>query len=451
MIGRSAHPVASRFSACLLAASPAAACLVPGPALAVSHAVGLVGGVKADIWTWKDVGGHPRTVAIKQEGNGNTGHGGYAIQFTYTVGGSTITANAGTGGDGGFGYFVSHERYRSFASGASNTIARQIFGKDDSPLGRGFAASIAYPAAPAGTGAERVTIQYGHYGTILADPVDPNTGTDSVKLPAGAANYAFYTLPVTTTWVFQDGRNYPRLDIAVSLAKVIPPGGAAPTADLVSFDMRGPYGLMVFDNGTDGLVSTVLWGDQAYQFGLLQTPVTRASTWTWNAANAGARYQALLASGFEMGLYEPAKVAGSAFPDGYANERGFTSATYAAAGGTSASSCKGGTLQTLPSDGTWPYQSVQYSLPCGAGTLGTPTTGKKMAWGTTAFFGTSLPSVYDGKKSFPFNGFPSSGPIRYSVCLVVAKPVTGMSYTKNAATSYAAAKPAAVCAATAIP
>jgi len=423
----------------------------PIAAHAVSFTTGTINGTAVDIWSWTDASGNTRTVALKQEGNGNTGHGGYAIQFTYIAGGKTITINAESGSDGGFGYFVSHERYRSFADGSVDTIASHIFSKDDSPLGNGFAATTTKPTTPAGTGAERFTIQYGHYGTITADPVDANSGTDSTPLPAGKANYAFYTLPATTTWVFQDGKNYPRIDIADSLAAVIPPGGTTPTKDLVSFDIRGPYGVMVFDNGTDGTVKTVLWGDRTNQFSPTKTPVTRSSPWKWNTANKCARYQALQASGFEMGLFEPLKASTSATVDGYAAERGATSASYAHGGGISTSSCSGSPKQTLPSDGTWPYQSVQYSLPCGAGSLTTPTTGKKIAWGTTSYYGTSLTGVWNGQESVPFNGFPASNSIAYSVCLVLGEQGTGASPTKTAAALFAKANPISPCATTAIP
>ncbi len=425
--------------------------LAPLPAAAVSVTSGTVNGLAADIWSWTDAAGNTRTVALKQEGNGNPGHGGYAVQFTYVAGGTTITINAESGSDGGFGYFVSHERYRTFADATVDTIASHIFGKDDSPLGNGFAPVTSMPTTPPGTGAERFVIQYGHYGTVFVDPVDPNTGTDSIPLPEGKSNYAFYTLPASTTWVFQDGLNYPRIDVAVGLAGVVPPGGAAPTMDLVSFDMRGPYGVMVFDNGIDGTVKTVLWGDQEYQFNAIKKPVTRSSTWAWNAPNKGARYQALQASGFEMGLFEPAKSAASATVDGYAAERGYTSKSFAKAGGKSYSSCSGSPQQTLPSDGTWPYQSVQYSLPCGQGTQKQPTTGKKIAWGTTSYYGTSLTAVWNGQQSFPFDGFPTSDTLAYSVCLVLGEPGSGASPTKTAAALFAKSKPVSPCATTVVP
>jgi hypothetical protein len=424
------------------------------PACAVTVTSGTVNGFAADIWAWTDSHGQPRTVALKREGAGNSGHGGYAIQMTYfttSAGGqpAQIVVNAGSGGDGGFGYFVSHERYRYFSDKKYDTIASRIFHKDDSPLGRGFKATMAKPATPTGVGAERFTINYGHYGTIAPDPVDPNSGDDSTPLPLTASNYAFYTMPVMTTWVFQDGVDYPRIDVRVDLSKIVPPGGATPTADLVSFDVRGPYGVMVFDNGADGTVKSVLWGDQEYLFVPTKLPVTRNSGWQWNVKNNGARYQSLLTDGYEMGLYEPRPATTSPLVDGYASERGFTGTSYAADGGKSYSSCGG--RQRLPSDGTWPYQSVQYSLPCSsAGDFKTPTDGKKIAWGSTAYFGTSLTDVYNGQKSIPFKGFPANYKIAYSVCVVLGQTTSGV-LTKTAAAAYAGANPVSQCATQAVP
>jgi hypothetical protein len=137
-----------------------AACLgaAPLPAAAVSVTQSTVNGLAADVWSWTDAAGHARTVALKREGNGNPGHGGYAIEFTYMSGTTKVTIDAETGSDGGFGYFVSHERYRNFADGSTDTIASHIFGVDDSPLGLDFAATTAMPATASGTGAERFTI-----------------------------------------------------------------------------------------------------------------------------------------------------------------------------------------------------------------------------------------------------------------------------------------------------
>jgi hypothetical protein len=198
-------------------------------------------------------------------------------------------------------------------------------------------------------------------------------------------------------------------------------------------------------------VNAVLWGDQEFQFSLTQTPVVRNSTWDWSVLNKGARYQALTASGFEMGLFEPAPATASATVDGYSAERGYTSTSYAEAGGKSYSSCPSGKQQILPSDGEWPYQSVQYSLPCGNNQFNTPTTGKKIAWGTTAYFGTSLTAVYNGQRSYNFNGFPAGLKLAYSTCLVVGKPAKNLSLTAQEAAGFAKKKPHDDCAATQVP
>lgn len=94
---------------------------------------------------------------------------------------------------------------------------------------------------------------------------------------------------------------------------------------------------------------------------------------------------------------------------------------------------------------------MQYSLPCGNGTFNTPTTGKKIAWGTTSFYGTSLTGVYDGQQSFAFNGFPASHKIAYSVCVVLGKTLKSETLTQKAAATYAKTKPKSDCAATVVP
>ena len=420
----------------------AAVLLAPGPAGAnVSHTTGLVDGVLCDIWTWTDSHQKPRTVALKMEGNGNPGHGGYAVRMTYyrryyygpTGPAPTwqkMTVDAAKERDGGFGYFVSHERFRFFDNGDVDTIASEIFGTDDSPLGLDFPAASSIPLDTAAAGAESFVIGYGHYGTKVPWAIDPGTGEDSPRLPTTASSFAFYPMPVTTTWVFQDGRDFLRLDITVDLSQVVPPGQAAPAAGLVNFDVRGPYGVMLFDDDKNGVIGSAVWGDQTNRFTTRAAPVTRSSRWKWSAGNAGARYTALIvgATGlkhgrFEMGLFEPAPaLSASALADGYAAERGFTSTSYAAAGGVSVDACAVQHRQTLPSDGEWPYQSVQYSLPCPPtpNFLTKPTTGKKIAWGSSAYYGSELSEVFNGFESLPINAFPADNRLSYSVCLVLS-------------------------------
>ena len=223
--------------------------------------------------------------------------------------------------------------------------------------------------------------------------------------------YHFYSIPVTTTWVFESGKDFPRIDVSVDMSQI-------PKAGLVSFDMRGPYGVMVFDDGADATVTTAMWGDQDYLFAPLQTPITRSSSWNWSSTNRGARYNLISTGNYEMGLFEPLPSSKTSLVDGYAAERGFTNASFAAAEEASADNC--GDPQTLPSDGTWPYQSVQYSLPCkdqSTNYLTQTTTGKKIAWGSSSLYGSEVTSVYNGQKNHPIS---FSSAIKYSVCLALS-------------------------------
>ncbi len=207
---------------------------------AVTHTAGVVNGVMCDIWTWTDSASMPRTVALKMEGNGNPGHGGYAVQMTYYVfnfspfekyGGNfqLITVNPAGTSDGGFGYFVSHERARTFTDGSTGTIAGEIFGVDDSPLGLGFPATASVSTGT-NSGRESFTIQYYHYGTTAPGQLNLSTGQDQNLPPNNNGNaYTQYPLPATTTWVFQSGVDYPRIDVSVDMSQLIPPGGTTPT------------------------------------------------------------------------------------------------------------------------------------------------------------------------------------------------------------------------------
>jgi hypothetical protein len=436
------RPVLACLGAAALFGPVAAAAQTP----AVTSQPGTVNGFAVTIWRWIDAHGLPRTVSLKKEGHGNRGHGGYAVQMTYytpTASGNyaLITVNPDMVGtvdglsDGGFGYFVSHERYRRFQDGTIDSIAHHIFGVDDSPLGRRFAATVYRPAMPEGAGAEEFTIQYAHYGTTAPHPVDPTTGLDATTLPTSPSSFRLYPLPVTTSWVFQTGTDYPRIHVAVDLSHIVPPGGTAPTADLVSFDLRGPYGAMLYDNGGDGPIETALWGDREYLFTTLSSPAKRSSPWNWSQHNTGARFNAQIADdGFEMGLYEPVPASASHLDDGYAAERGYSSTSFATMGGTSHDFCPTDDPQTLPSDANWPYQSIQYSLPCPA-SVNQPATLKKIAWGSALYYGTSLSEVYDGRRSFPIDAFPADHMLKYNICVVLGR-TGGTSLTQAAAAAY---------------
>jgi len=400
--------------------------VVASPALSapVTHEVTTVNGLKVDKYTWRDSNNRFRSVSLKQEGNGNPGHGGYAVQMTYraTVSGKvrTITVNASQTSDGGFGYFVSHERYRTFVGGGEDdTIAHKVFKTDDSPLSLRFpVVGQTIPLSSPKALAHRFTLNYPRYGTIDPIPKDAN-GNDVQPTPTDPTKLKLYTLPVTITWVFQNGTDYPRIETKVSLSGL-------PGPDRANFDLRGPYGVMVFDRGADRVLKRAMWGDR-FHFTTTSGTLTRNSTWTWNQANAGARYSALVAGQFEMGLVEPKTYASSATVDGYSEARGKTSTSYNGGHGCPYQD------QMIPCDWEWPYQSAQYSL-----SYENPdetTNFKKMAWGTAAFWGTgpSLTRVYDTPNSYRnFNGFPASGVIAYNICVVLGK-TTAQGLTRSVA------------------
>lgn len=375
-----------------------------------------VNGVVADVYSWYDSRGLLRTVALKRQGEGNPGNGGYAVQMTWRPNDhSTVRADDPGGNDGGFGYFVGHEAYRTFTNNAEGTIANKVFGTDDSPLGLKFPVTGESKVAKnRKSAAHRFVMSYPRYGTRTPIPKNPNTGDFASQTPIAESENKKYETPVTITWTFQAGRDFPRIDIAVDLGKVKQP-------DRVNFDLRGPYGVLDFDHGKDLAVDKVMWGDR-FHFETTQSPVVRNTPWTWNVANTGSRYTALIAGKYEMGLYEPKKFAKSALAHGYANGRGTTSANYRCADSD----------WTLPCDWEWPYQSLQYSLPYD--NPNQPTTGKKIAWGSTPYYGTgdSLTRIYDTGNSYQdFDGWPASGVIRYSVCVVLGISKGGL--TKAAA------------------
>lgn len=389
----------------------------------VVHGVARIRGEVTDYYRWTDSHGLLRAVFLKREGSGNPGHGGYAVRMTYQVRVGTtvrtVVANEVLGeGDGGFGYFVAHERERQFTDGQTGTIAGKVFGVDDSPLGRAFPVSGGPVATnTSDSAAHRFRVFYPKYGTINPIPKDPNTGDDVSPTPTSQSQSRRYDLPIVITWIFQNGKDYPRINIRVGLNPV-------PGPDRVNFDLRAPYGVLNFDNGANYPISTVMWGDR-FHFVNTTRPLTRNSSWTWAGLNRGARYTALIAGGFEMGLLEPKPFSKSTLSDGYAFGRGQTSATY---------TCED-QQEVIPCDWEWPYQSAQYSL--SYDNNDEPTTFEKIAWGTSAYWGTgpSLTEVSDtDTTSEPFNGFPASKAIRYDICVVLGLTVRG-GLTKGVALS----------------
>lgn len=393
------HGLARIVSLC-----PLVWCLAAAPAQALTMQNVTVNNLEVYRYTWTDSKGLTRSLSLKKEGDGNPGHGGYAVQmvYKYRSGGATRTVVVNPSGNGdGFGYFVSHERERKFKDGTSDTIAGKIFRKDDSPLGRNFPVSAHRVALTRSKGIMQFKLSYPRYGTAAAVKVDPNTGEDSPPLGTSASLFRRYDLKVTITWYVQDGRDYPRIVTRVDMSDV-------PGPDRVSFDLRGPYGKMDFDTG-DNPIKSVLWGDR-YHFRTTGRPVTRNVNWVWNERNTHARYNALVAGSGEMGLVEPAVFARSATNDGYSEARGKTSGSYNGGAGCSFQP------QKIPCDYEWAYQSAQYELPYNNANV--PTTSEKIAWGSTPYYGMSLNATYDGTTSEPFEGFPANKLITYQTCLV---------------------------------
>ncbi len=402
-----------------------AALIAPADAgAAVGHSVRTVNGLTVDRYSWLDSNGRIRTVSLKREGEGNPGHGGYAIQMTYQAYLNGAWRHMVVNSDEGFGYFVSHEAYRTFTDGATGTIASHVFGVTDSPLGRNYPVTGTEVAdTDPDRAAHLFTMSYPRYGTIDPIPKDAS-GEDSSPTPVDPTALQRYRLPVGITWFFEEGTDFPRIRTNVNLANVA-------VADRVNFDVRGPYGVMDFDRA-DLPISRVMWGDRLH-FKSLGNPLTRNRGWTWNQANAGARYTAMTAGPSEVGLFEPREWTSSALVHGFAYGRGRTSNGYGCTG-------EG---WVLPCDWEWPYQSAQYSLP-----YDDPdgsTTYEKIAWGSAPFYGAgpSLPQVYDSPThSNAFVGFPANKRITYDVCVVLGRTITGgMTRSVAAGPDYRCATP----------
>ncbi len=365
-----------------------------------------VAGIPVDRYTWTDAQGRPRTVSLKRQSP--AGNGGYAVQMTYQVPAGaewrTVTVDGTAGGEAGFGYFVAHELYRTFDNGTSGTIAGR-HGEDDSPLGLGFPVEASRLAltTESTSASHRFTLHYPKWGTLAAM-------ADVTDATASAADaHQKFRVPVTIQWVFQKGTDFPRIDTRVDLGEA--------TAGQLSFDMRGPYGVVEFADATaSATLNNVQWGDSLHHFttGVSAAgALTTHANWTWNEPIGGARkYHALLArhptSGvlYELGLVE-LKLGVDA---------GLVYGGYSLNNGTTRAASGRALLSDGFSEGEWPFQSAQYSGLSAA----TPVTGKKFAWGSSSFYGSAIDSVYfNNGISLPITAFPESRVLVYRTCLVL--------------------------------
>lgn len=390
-------------------------------AQAVDLKAEMVAGVKVFTYSWTDSIGRKRSVSLKREGEGNPGHGGYAVQMTYQYldidGLETRKALAPDTEDGGFGYFVAHERDRTFADGTKASIAKKIFNADDAPLGRTFPVRIARVANQENYKSVEFRLDYPMYGTVNPGGLDPTTGQDKPPLKTDPTKYRLYSLPVTIRWAFEDGKDYPRVSTRVGL-------GRLPGANRVSFDMRGPLGKIDFEVGNFS-IKRAKWGDRFhFENKGRRTILTRGSNWVWGQANEGARYNSLIAGNFEMGLFEPRPFIESATNDGYAAARGKNYLNYNNGKGCPTQD------QLLPCDLDWPYQSSQSELPR---SRNVGTTSEKIGWGSSPYYGTSLSATNDGTTSTPFDGFPASKTLVYDICVVTGYSPATDDRTKQAA------------------
>lgn len=365
-----------------------------------------IGSIYVDRYVWRDTAGLVRSVSLKKQCAQNAGNGGYAVRMTYQVviGANTTTRslNADDAGDSGWGYFVSHEAYRHFSDGTDGTIAARN-NEDDSALGKGF--PVVGASSVSKQGATHTFVQqYYRWGTIDAAAYDPVNNV--IPTPAGTSAHRRYPLPVSLTWSFAANTDYPLVRTTVDQSMI-------PGFDRVFFDVRGPYGVLDFDEGKQLPIEGLVWGDRFAAFHNVAVPLTWSSGGDWSGAPPSARYHALVAGDYEMGLYEPRAVSETALVDGYAENRGKPAATLA---------CADGAALRLPCQGEWPYQSLNYSLD--PATPATPTTGQKIAWGSAAFYGSSLASVAAGPGlNQPLTGRAADARLTYDVCVVVDRPL----------------------------
>lgn len=366
----------------------------------------VLSGISVDRYSWTDSNGRTRTVSLKRQDPANAGPGGYAIQMTYDAQEGavwrTITVNAGAGGDGGFGYFVSHEQYRDFGGGNYATIAG-LRGEDDSPLGLGIDVNNTSRSAitAASTSATISFSQsYPRWGTVAAMA---DVGAQVSNAPAG---HKKFVLPVTIQWTFQKGMDFPRIDTKIDMS--------AAQAGQMAMDFRGPYGVMEFaDSDASATLVNASFADSGYQFGtavLTDSYMKSNSDWSWTAPRGTSRlFHALSAKHsttktiYEIGLIEH-KIGADTGLVNVAYDYQWTKTSANAA------------VKPL-TDFNWPYQSVQQ-----AGLSAFPSTGKKFAWGSASFYGSANTSIFNGNtgSSTPFTGYPASKAIVYRTCLVLA-------------------------------
>src|SRR5262249_10280784 len=142
-----------------------------------------------------------------------------------------------------------------------------LHGEDDSALGKGFAV-VGTSTATATSATHRFVQRYYRWGT--KDPATYDDATGTIPTPADPTAHVRYELPVTITWSFAPGAAYPLLRTEVDQSQI-------PGPDRVFFDVRGPYGVLPFDEGKGTAVQGLFWGDRFFAFKNAAVPLTWAS------------------------------------------------------------------------------------------------------------------------------------------------------------------------------
>ncbi len=306
----------------------------PSSMMLIEHDV-TVSAMVSDRFTWSDGAGKPRVATLAHN------RGGAAIEYRYQMpDDSTRVAGVttyGNGGNGGFGYVVSHRQEGT--NGLPN-------GVDDSPLGFAFGSSFQRVFEGRHHAIFRLTQMYPRHSTQEASP--PNTT---------------YMVPVTIDWIFSTGRDNPVWAVTWDLSGV--------PENALNDDSRAPYGELNIDGTGFTDISGVAWGDR-YKFTSTSAPVTLSSSWDWTQPNTVPYVKLWIAStDATMGTVQTqtltqqdAGAGRNAFYHDLRGNWGFTSA-HGNAG-----------EDVMPWQDSWPYQANAFSIGSGV-----PNNNARLTWG----------------------------------------------------------------------
>jgi hypothetical protein len=341
-----------------------------------------VAAMVSDRFSWRDAANKPR-VAVLAHNDGQIGpiapggaqnRGGALREFRYQMpDDSTRVAgvtNYGNGGQGGFGYVVSHSAWPSDGGGCNG---------DDSPLGYGT------------PGAFQRVFEGRHHAIFR---FTQNYPRHCSAAPGGATA----SLPVTIDWTFSTGRDNPLWSITYDMSAL--------PANYLFDDSRAPYGELNIDGAGATDISGVGWGDR-WQFRSTSAPVTLDSTWTWNTPNTVPYVKLWITStNATMGIVQSQTMTqqdAGARNEFYHDVTAFWNHTSAQG--------DAGDGYAMPWQDSWPYQANSFSIDVGASN-----NNARLTWGTSyGFLGQSSYSVHDGVVTTA-SGYPRKS---YSVYIVL--------------------------------